>query len=989
MIHTIWNKYCISIVNRFIAILLFLIWNGHIACMAAVDFNDRFSAQIADMARYGSVNTPVYTGNLNVGIPIYNLPDPDFPLSLSLQYNAEGFKPRKHSGYVGYSWFLQVGGFITREVQNYPDEVSKDVPNNNAYSYEGMLHYVRNHKHNKEDVFALDTSIIHSCGSSGYVMGDSCMHDVDYMPDLFRFNFWGYNGSFMIDNQGDVIIIEGDFVKVDLSALNDESDNVQTNQIPTPQANSSIRITTKDGYQYVFGGDLSSVEYTISALSGYRFVSDQVEFFNGSPKKMNTPVINTWHLTRIIAPNGREMVYHYKPTVYENPHKEDPLWEFNEYYDHFAKYYEAYLQTGNIYSYCNNVHYGYSMTKLAILDSITIHSSQPVSIRFYNSQEEHRMYYHPAYSLCQSNFQLDSVIIKACGRILQRARLTYSYQSKYVGEYSFNWRFLSSVQISGVGLYQLTYYHTDDLPNLSLYSDNYALLEADEYGFWKGSAKQSMLESIVFPTGGRQVYDYAQHYFEKKKTYHLYDVKDIQMITSDNVGTLSGSRISTITTYNGQQLVEKKEYIYSNGVFHDNLYVYDIPNTPNNKFPTRSRGNYSMLNSHIGYGSISEVTTLANGERYKTTYEFSTGLSDYNSAEDSNYNQVIPLAVWGNREIYIVLSGVLFYTGQLVADGKLLSVKSYNNENKCIQSKLFTYNGISTNPMELQPIGLTSLGCTDTIVIFSNYNLTSISKRLFVYPNVLSQQINYNYDRGHPLHNTTNYIYDRKLRVKRQTAFDSKGTTLFTEYTYPDDLILNYINLVAEPIQYLVRNYRINEPIEIISGFEELGQKYVTAGQINKYEDNICYIPVGPNYTQIFIKHIPYLCRTLSLQIQNPVTNYQYAYINEAPLRYDARYRITCEYTYNSMLRLTMEKPLGTTPTYYEWDGILPIRKTLGNQTTTYTHIPYVGISSSTDSRGIETHYVYDDNGKLIETYLLHNGRKEILNSYQYHVLSE
>ena len=816
-------------------------------------------------------------------------------------------------------------------------------------------------------------------------MGDSCMRDVDYMPDLFRFNFWGYSGSFMINNQGDVIIVEGDYVKVDLSKLNDELPNVPTNQIPTPQANSSIRVTTKDGYQYVFGGDLSSVEYTISALSGSQFVS----LPNWESSQTNTPVINTWHLTRVIAPNGRELVYHYKPTVYESPQKEDPLWEFNEYYDHFAKYYEAYLLGGNPDNYYNFVHYSCSMTKLVILDSITIQGLQPVSIQFHNSTEEHGMYYHPSYSLCRQNYQLDSVTFIACGRILRRAHLTYSYQSKPVDEYSFNWRFLSSVQISGIGVYLLSYYHPESLPNLLLRSNNYTSMEADEYGFWKGSEKQCMLESIVFPTGGRQVYDYEEHHYEKKKTYHLYGTKDIQMITSDNAGTLHGSRISTISTYNGQQLVEKKEYIYSNGVFHDNLYVYDIPNTPNNKFPTRSRGNYSMLNSHIGYGSISEMTTLTNGKMYKTTYEFSTGLTNYNSAEDFDYNQVIPTEVWGNKEVYIILSGVLFYTGQLVTGGKMLSVKSYNSDSICIQSKLFTFNGISTYPNELQPVGLTQLGCTDTIVIFSNYNFTCVSKRLLVYPDVLSRQINYTYDNGHSLLNTADYIYDRKLRVKRQITSDSKGTTLFTEYTYPDDLVRNYINLDAEPIQYLVRNFRINEPIEVISGYEDTEQKYVTAGQIYQYEDNICYLPAGPNYTQYFIKHIPYHCRTLSLQIQNPVTNYQYAYINEAPLRYDSRYHLTCEYTYNSMLRLTMEKPFGTMPTYYEWDGILPIRKTVGDQTMTYTHIPYIGITSSLDSRGIETHYVYDDNGKLIETYLLHNNRKEILNSYQYHIQSE
>ena len=59
------------------------------------------SAQVADMFRYGDVNAALFTGKINLSIPIYSLKDPDFKLDISLSYNSEAFKPRKYSGYIG------------------------------------------------------------------------------------------------------------------------------------------------------------------------------------------------------------------------------------------------------------------------------------------------------------------------------------------------------------------------------------------------------------------------------------------------------------------------------------------------------------------------------------------------------------------------------------------------------------------------------------------------------------------------------------------------------------------------------------------------------------------------------------------------------------------------------------------------------------------------------------------------------------------------
>ena len=93
------------------------------------------SAHVADMFRYGEFQTSLFTGRMQQTIPIYTVNDPDFNIIIALHYNAEGFKSRKHSGPVGYNWFLEAGGCITREVNGYPDETCH---RNAPYHYEGM-----------------------------------------------------------------------------------------------------------------------------------------------------------------------------------------------------------------------------------------------------------------------------------------------------------------------------------------------------------------------------------------------------------------------------------------------------------------------------------------------------------------------------------------------------------------------------------------------------------------------------------------------------------------------------------------------------------------------------------------------------------------------------------------------------------------------------------------------------------------------------------
>lgn len=57
--------------------------------------------------------------------------------------------------------------------------------------------------------------------------------------------------------------------------------------------------------------------------------------------------------------------------------------------------------------------------------------------------------------------------------------------------------------------------------------------------------------------------------------------------------------------------------------------------------------------------------------------------------------------------------------------------------------------------------------------------------------------------------------------------------------------------------------------------------------------------------------------------------------------------------------------------------------------TSIYTYKSSIGITSVTDPSGLTTYYDYDNAGRLIETYILENGVKKILQAHDYHYLTQ
>ncbi len=967
------------------------------------------SVSTTDMIRYGEIGTSLFTGQINFPIPIYTLEEPDFNIKLALIYTSDGFKPCKNSGYVGYNWHLQVGGCITREVRNYPDEIFRYMQAVGVY-VEGMYHFTTNHTLNKNDVFDQNSNAIIDCNPTlGFTIGESCTTDVDYQPDIFHFNFLGYQGTFIINNNGEATILSGDYVKVDLSQTIDNLPDNAIIELPMPLTSSKITITTKDGYKYIFGGEVSALEYSYALKNGQQQI------------KQVPPSISAWYLTKIIAPNKRTITYYYKGHEYTDRLTNDHLLVFGMYYDLFAKQ-ETYTPIPPL-----DLHLKYNFTKECILDSIRVSGENPLLIRFYNSLSK-KMYDHAHYNLCKSNYKLDSIHVVSDGRLIRSASLSYEYKSHNLNgsTYGFHWRFLSNVAVSGGGTYTLSYGHPSTYPSIYMDTDDEYNTLIDSYGYWQYSSLQGLLHEVSFPTGGKQVYTYEANRFGTERRFRILNsYRDIELYSqSVNNLMIGGARISQIETYDGDNnRVEKRTYSYykegtysSSGIYFNKLEVYPMSEYG---IPTMisTPTNYSLLDTHIGYSYVEErIQNNQLPDIHKNAYLYDTGLEQYTTFGNETINRTY---VDANSSIYHMLSGMMTYDENIHPKGKLLSKKYYKG-NTLIKSVLWVYNGVSLLPTELIPMGSQHLGCVDTIVVFSHYGGAPITRKLFIYPDVMTQEVNNDYSQGIvPLTTNKNFLHDKKLRLIRETLVDSKWITHYTQYTYPDN-IRTHNGDQWEPLSRLIQTHRINTPIERISGYiDDDGTEYVTSGSYNLYTmgmyaelysrrvqapalspsfpfDSTFYIydslilePIDTAIAIGEIKYYPFLYKTFLLSITSPIADFQPVHAQGSTLSHDSRYTLDCEYNYDFMYRLTAIKPFGKIATNYTWNGIYPVSKTIGNLTTTYTYIPHVGVSSITDPRGITTYYSYDSAGRLIETYHVVNEKKQILNVYQYHVKTE
>lgn len=229
----------------------------------------------ASIIKYGGIKVNQNTGAPNISIPITNVSLRKLSTGISLGYSSTGIKVDEVASRVGMGWTILAGGVITRIMRGKPDELNiRHVPyaevGTNVSTYNFMYR------------------IVNTYSPTGY----------DSEPDLFSFNFDGFSGSFVFDDNMQVVPIIPSKFKFEY-------------QFTSSYWN--FKITTPDGVSYYFGGDNATETTKREQLCG---------------KSYETYIPTAWYLTKIEQPNGDAIFFHYTPWeyTYDNGVSETMYW---------------------------------------------------------------------------------------------------------------------------------------------------------------------------------------------------------------------------------------------------------------------------------------------------------------------------------------------------------------------------------------------------------------------------------------------------------------------------------------------------------------------------------------------------------------------------------------------------------------------------------------------------------------------------------------
>ncbi len=262
------------------------------------------------MTEYFSQRPNMYTGTANVSIPLHTIDFDGWSLPISISYNAGGVRTNEEAGEVGLGWALNATGVISRTIQG-GDDLFPGYNN----QYKGFVYNDRavnsnlNYQYNNPNV-----AIVELCASGTPCDTTYYKHLLvarpDTQPDLFSYNFFGYNGSFVLTQK----VVTG---TIKVIKLTKDACKVSFNE-----GTMSFTVTTPDGYV----GEFSVKEKSTTMSS----VSDQINAPTWNEVFTNTcwgenhiniqldciwagrfKTTSSWYLAKITSPRKQVITFKY------------------------------------------------------------------------------------------------------------------------------------------------------------------------------------------------------------------------------------------------------------------------------------------------------------------------------------------------------------------------------------------------------------------------------------------------------------------------------------------------------------------------------------------------------------------------------------------------------------------------------------------------------------------------------------------------------
>ena len=967
----------------------------------------RPSADSWEMVKYGEIEPSLYTGTINLHIPFYTYKDNDFEIPISFNYASNGCIPNSRPGVLGPGWILEAGGVIIREIRGIPDNVDEnsiavgfwypfslpDAPTSRCYSEtQYPVFYLSSEQpntftiQNEGTYHPFHNGVMYTTGSA-----NGSAPDEDAEPDVFHFNFMGYSGCFRLDYNHSIVIYDTNFnskemkVEINLNTSNTVRTLFFSDAAPTVAESdrfASIIFTDSKGYRYVFNGattnngndpenDCSNLDIIYDTPTNYETIYAPAD-------------IIAWHLSKIVAPNGRTVSFNYgrsSPLKCVRP----ATFRQNE---------SCHSQNGNtIFNHDLLTDWYYSVSENALLQSIIIDNGG--SIVFSYGED----YYDSFSSGTEPAIRLESAAIKYASDTVKSVILSYENAKNNSDP------FLSTMHISGEGEYSFRYYNLNTYPSIGEkkldhwgYFNNrselpiptpptdpddttYSVEYADFIREQNSQVKESLyyygtvglLSRIYYPTGGYSRFDYEGNTYSKAIVRD--DTSDYVPVLKDSTNSFGcgGVRISRIRNYDADNTVQfERSFSYSltNGKSSGlltyiplNEYVYECEGAsiifviagsnmgyfiPYGQVLGRVEGNnLTKYNStHIEYSHVIETR----GDGSKIEYTFSTsatpGLLDTlvigNAWMDPGFS--MPQASLRNacRSVAEAMS-------KQCLRGRLISKKYYNETGQLLQEDINEYGDL--RPSYISDYCRSVRTCMERTTFTGDDKLVATGKNTYSNDGLFNE--------------STDYTFNSAGMLESSSSTDSKGKTRTEVFSYVSASSL-------DPIEKAMYDNHVTR-------YPMLVQEYYDGVLIKETATSFC----RPDVIKSRLFRPLSVTETDCLSGDSLTTNYQYdkkgniigirhpdgtescviwgfgGLYPVALIEGCLPESITSIPGFESIADAPLESGLGAL------ESSLRVHLPATAEASTFQYLPLVGLVKETSPDGRHTDYVYNNSGKL------------------------
>jgi len=681
--------------------------------------------QAASLGKFGRVPVDLFNGLYDLTIPLYTLPVKGHPMDIKLSYHSGGVKPTEKGGTVGVGWSLMATGSITR-IQN----GTLDEHVNTAYT-DSLLGYYWNRSQLNVANWDSASSMINFLNELSADGSGTYPQWHDWAPDEFLFNFFGYSGSFWLDNNGTWQIRENSGEKLTLSvSLGPYTYQYPsaTNSVTVKYCFQNFNITDGYGNTFTFGSDANSIEFN-----------------RNSPSDVWPSTATSWYLTQVKTAKGEKVTFSYTRPAYSysingsmNAYQaqlasniystyslqnlsgiiHDPVYLSNIICKNISIQFT--YSPSNIYYYSssttlnangtpsgdNTVPSYYSSTRGATLPSQEVQVQPPVNYKldqiFITYGSYNKRYNFTYYDSSVAN----RLFLKTCS--IGPPSRALIYQFSYNGTKFSNYADgkiedgILTTKVDHWGYYNGKFpFKTSDLPALNgqyynaWSSNSSAAYPNDDFitNYYANrrpvsdSMKVGALSQVIYPTGGYTNFIYEPHTYSSQINLANY------LTTSLGAdSTAGGLRIKEIDSYSDPNSTPfVKKYIYKN----ENGYSSGVLNTAGILYKDSANATGSSGTLILKYFSDNNLLPLQNSNGNHVTYsrvteiDSDSGRTVYRYANhDNGHGDITPEAF-----VSATLSAS-YYRQPLSRNfqrGKLLAQTAYDSSNTVVSRDTINY----------------------------------------------------------------------------------------------------------------------------------------------------------------------------------------------------------------------------------------------------------------------------------------------------------